>query len=351
MPIKGIDVSKYQGNIDWPAVRADGVEFAMIRAGYGMYAHQKDPYFDQNVQGAQAAGVHVGAYHYSYAQSVEDARREAELFLSWVAPYSLDYPVAFDIEDGSQEGLSSETLTQIVETFCGIVEAAGYYTMVYANKFWLQHKLIYERVKRWDIWLAHYAAVTDYDREHGIWQCSSQAKISGIAGNCDLDWAYRDYPALIRERGLNGFSAETVPGTEPPPAPEESTTAYRVGDVVVVSSYYKSSTEADSNKATILSAWKTGTITRVIPGARNPYLLNSGALGWCNDGDIRGYAEDGKGDQQNLIGSGGAVYVVQPGDTLSEIAARYGTSWQRLAQHNGIADPSLIHPGERITIA
>lgn len=308
MPIKGIDVSKYQGQIDWPAVRADGVEFAMVRAGYGMYAHQKDPYFDQNVQGAQAAGVHVGAYHYSYAQSVEDARREAELFLSWIAPYSLDYPVAFDIEDGSQEGLSSETLTQIVEAFCGAVEAAGYYTMVYANKYWLQHKLIYDRIKRWDIWLAHYAAVTDYDKEHGIWQCSSREQIAGISGNCDLDWSYRDYPALIREQGLNGFAPEQ-------PAPEEYPTAYHVGDTVTVSSYYESSTETDSSKATVPSEWKVGTITRVIPGARNPYLLSGGGLGWCDDGDIRGYAEIGTEDSQKPRDSGEAVYVVQSGDT------------------------------------
>lgn len=336
--IKGIDVSKYQGQIDWTAVRADGVEFAMVRAGYGMYAHQKDPYFDQNVQGAQAAGVQVGAYHYSYAQSVEDARREAELFLSWLAPYSLDYPVAFDIEDGSQEGLSSETLTQIVEAFCGAVEAAGYYTMVYANKYWLQHKLIYDRIKRWDIWLAHYAAVTDYDREHGIWQCSSREQIAGISGNCDLDWSYRDYPALIREQGLNGCAPEQ-------PAPEESPTAYHVGDTVTVSSYYESSTETDSSKATVPSEWKVGTITRVIPGARNPYLINDGGLGWCNDGDIRGL-----GDVRNASAPAAVVYTVQPGDTLSGIAARYGTTWQKLAQVNGIANPNLIHPGQKITI-
>ena len=332
MKIKGIDVSKYQGQIDWTAVRDGGVEFAMIRAGYGMYAHQKDPYFDQNVQGAQAAGVHVGAYHYSYAQSVEDARREAELFLSWIAPYSLDYPVAFDIEDGSQEGLSSETLTQIVETFCGIVEAAGYYTMVYANKYWLQHKLIYDRIKRWDIWLAHYAAVTDYDKEHGIWQCSSREQIAGISGNCDLDWAYKDYAAMIG-------------GTAQPETPAAPDTAYHVGDVVTVSSYYKSSTETDSNKATVPSEWKVGTITRVILGARNPYLLNDGGLGWCNDGDIRGL-----GDVRKADASAAVVYTVKSGDTLSGIAARYGTTWQKLAQVNRIANPNLIHPGQKITI-
>ena len=106
--MKGIDVSKYQGAINWASVRADGIGFAMIRAGYGMYPQQKDPYFDQNVLGAQSQGIHTGAYLYSYAKSVEDAQREADVFLDWIQPYRLDYPVAFDIEDASQENLSRE---------------------------------------------------------------------------------------------------------------------------------------------------------------------------------------------------------------------------------------------------
>lgn len=197
MKKKGIDVSKHQGRIDWPAVRADGVEFAMIRAGYGMYEHQKDPWFDQNVRGAQSAGIHVGAYHYSYAKSVDDARREAELFLSWLSPHTLDYPAAFDIEDNSQIGLSPELLTEITETFCDRIAAAGFLPMVYANKYWLQNKLIYSRISRYELWLAHYVTATDYDKPHGIWQCTSRAQISGISGNCDLDWCYKDYAARI----------------------------------------------------------------------------------------------------------------------------------------------------------
>ena len=217
MKKKGIDVSKYQGRIDWPAVKRDGVEFAMIRAGYGMYPHQKDPFFDQNVRGAQAAGIHVGAYHYSYAKNVDDTRREAELFLSWLSPHTLDYPAAFDIEDNSQIGLSPELLTSITETFCDRIAAAGYLPMVYANKYWLQNKLIDSRISRYELWLAHYVTATDYDKPHGIWQCTSRAQIPGISGNCDLDWCYKDYaartappdsPALQPRRGV--CSADSV---------------------------------------------------------------------------------------------------------------------------------------------
>lgn len=206
--MNGIDVSKYQGAINWSAVRSNGIGFAMIRAGYGMYPQQKDPYFDQNVTGAQAQGIHTGAYLYSYALSVEDAQREAEVFLDWIRPYRFDYPVAFDIEDASQEALSPELLSDIVTAFCSAVEAQGYYVMLYANKYWLQNKLLYDRISRFDIWLAQYAEEATYDRPYGMWQHTSRGKVSGISGPVDLNISYKDYVALI-----DGSAGEPAAGT------------------------------------------------------------------------------------------------------------------------------------------
>jgi GH25 family lysozyme M1 (1,4-beta-N-acetylmuramidase)/uncharacterized protein YraI len=203
--MKGIDVSKYQGAINWASVRADGIGFAMIRAGYGMYPQQKDPYFDQNVLGAQSQGIHTGAYLYSYAKSVEDAQREADVFLDWIQPYRLDYPVAFDIEDASQENLSRELLSDIVTAFCTKLEAQGYYVMLYANKYWLQNKLIYDRISRFDIWLAQYAETATYDQPYGMWQYTSSGKVNGIRGGVDLNTSYKDYVQLIE-----GHAAEPV---------------------------------------------------------------------------------------------------------------------------------------------
>lgn len=222
MSIKGIDVSVHQGKIDWQMVKEAGTQFAMIRAGYGKNADQKDKYFDANVQGAQAAGLHVGAYHYSYALSVADAKAEAATFLKWIAPYKLDYPVAFDIEDKSQQGLGKQTLTAICKAFCDAAEAAGYYVCIYANPAWLKTYLDAPALAQYDLWLAHWTDNPTKAYSYGMWQYTSDGNVAGINGRVDLNLAYKDYPAIIRANGLNGFGKGTSkPAPAPVPAPEK----------------------------------------------------------------------------------------------------------------------------------
>ena len=121
---KGIDVSKWQGDINWEKVRASGVEFAMLRAGFGRCQGQNDTSFERNYREAKKNGILVGAYHYSYAKTVSDAEKEAEYFLSLISGKSFEFPVAFDIEDNSQKNLSREEVSNIVEAFCGRTEKA-----------------------------------------------------------------------------------------------------------------------------------------------------------------------------------------------------------------------------------
>lgn len=147
---KGIDVSKHQGVIDWKKVKSDGIQFAMIRAGYGRFADQKDPKFSANYSGAKSAGVKVGAYHYSYATTVEQAKQEAETFLSWIKGKTFDYPVAFDIEDKTQAGLGKQLISDMIRAFCETVEAAGYYVCIYANKDWLVNRIDDDCKKKYD---------------------------------------------------------------------------------------------------------------------------------------------------------------------------------------------------------
>lgn len=339
MATKVIDVSKWQGDINWQQVKAAGVQGAIIRAGYGKVDSQKDPKFEQNYANAKAADMPVGAYHYTYAVSIAEAQQEADVFLNWIKGKQFEYPVYFDIEDDSIVHLGKQLLTDIVCTFCDKLEQAGYFVGVYANKNWLMNYLDYDRIKKYTIWLAHYTTATDYPNPHDMWQFSSMQKVNGISGNVDMNWCYKDFPAIIKTGGYNGFGA----GTSAPSQP--AGTQYSVGDVVTVSSYYASSTETDSNKAVIPPEWKTGTITRIVEGARNPYLLNNGNLGWCNDGDIRGRGSIAGGSAPQSV-----TYTVQSGDTLSGIAAKYGTSYQHLADINGISNPDKIYVGQKIKI-
>lgn len=210
---KGVDVSKHQGKIDWQKVKSAGVQFAMLRAGYGRYANQKDEQFEANYAGAKAAGIPVGAYHYSYAKTVEQAKAEAKTFLAWIKGKTFEYPVAFDIEDKSQAGLGKQLISDIVRAFCETVEAAGYYVCVYANKDWLVNRIDDDCKKKYDIWLAEWRDdKPTYNGSYGMWQYTSDGSVSGISGRVDMNYAYKDYPAIMKANGLNGLKKTSSAG-------------------------------------------------------------------------------------------------------------------------------------------
>lgn len=147
MEFKGIDVSKWQGGVNWNEVKKDSTEFAILREGWGKKSPtQIDKRFKENYEGAKAAGIPVGCYHYSYADSVDDAKREAEFCLENIRNMELEYPVCFDIEDREMLKLSNKQRTDIVKAFCNEVEKAGYYAMFYCNLLKFSYELIIERV-------------------------------------------------------------------------------------------------------------------------------------------------------------------------------------------------------------
>lgn len=208
----GIDVSQWQGNINWSAVKQAGVDFAIVRAGYGRSASQEDPCFDVNVQNAKANGINVGVYWYSYAKTVEDAKKEAEVCYSVIKDYSFEFPIYFDIEDPSQEYLSTATISAMVDAFCSTLEAKGYYVGVYSSAFFLSSK-IYQNVRdKYSIWVAHFGASSPaYGSAYGIWQYSSTGRVSGISGNVDLNHCYFDYPAVVAPNPHTAGAVTTAP--------------------------------------------------------------------------------------------------------------------------------------------
>ncbi|MCI8361463.1 MAG: hypothetical protein HFE86_09035 [Clostridiales bacterium] len=207
---RGIDVSVYQGNINWAAVKAAGVDFAMIRVGYRGYGQagnmKLDVNFEQNLKGAQAAGIDCGVYFFSQAITRAEAVEEAKFVLEAIKGYSLTYPVAFDTEyyplDEARTnlaGLTDKDRTDFAIDFCETIRSAGYYPTIYASKSWLLDDMEISRLGGWDIWLAHYTNQTNFQYPYQIWQYSESGTIDGISGNrVDLNVSLKDYPSVIR---------------------------------------------------------------------------------------------------------------------------------------------------------
>jgi GH25 family lysozyme M1 (1,4-beta-N-acetylmuramidase) len=193
----GIDVSRYQGNIDWPMAAADGVEFAVIRMGYRGYDTGKlvtDEFFDANMQGALSAGVRVGAYFFSQAVNEAEAAEEAEMVLSGIAPYNVSLPIVFDIEEISgqnarTDALTPDEITNIAIAFCERISQGGYTPMIYANPKWFVSRMNLERLEPYAKWLAQYYKTPAYPYAFSMWQFSSTGSVAGIKGNVDLDLA------------------------------------------------------------------------------------------------------------------------------------------------------------------
>lgn len=200
--MKGIDVSVHNGVIDWAKVKADGVEFAVLRAGYGQVLSQKDPSFERNYQGAVSVGLPVGAYWYSYAESTESALREAQTFLEVIKGKKFGFPVYLDLEEKKQFDRGRAFCDSLVRTFCGELEKAGYFAGLYCSAHQLTNFISKEVSDRFAIWVAQYASKCTYTvSPYGMWQYSSTGKISGIKGNVDLDECYKNYPSIIGKKG------------------------------------------------------------------------------------------------------------------------------------------------------
>ena len=191
MALKGIDVSEHQGVIDWTKVAKDGVQFAVIRAGYGRELSQKDKYFERNYAGAKAAGIKVGAYWYSYANSVERGEQEARTCLKVLEGKSFELPIFFDQEyEKSILALSNKTRTDIVLKFLETIKAAGCKVGLYSSTNFIQTKLQANRLTAYPLWLAEYGSKLHYTGMVWAWQYTSKGRVAGIKGRVDMDHGY-----------------------------------------------------------------------------------------------------------------------------------------------------------------
>ena len=212
--MNGIDVSKHNGTIDWAKVDTSGIDFALIRAGYGNDISQKDPKFDENMQGALAHNLHVGVYWFSYAISSDDAKKEAEVCKKVIQPYrgKIAFPIAFDYEYDSMDYSKKQNVdptNQLIDSmgraFLESLKADGWYGAIYTNiDFIRTGRFTADTISKYDLWLADYSGSPDYPC--GIQQTGSTGTVPGISGNVDLDVSYRDYPSVMKAGGWNGYT-------------------------------------------------------------------------------------------------------------------------------------------------
>ncbi len=205
MEYNGVDVSEVQGTINWQSVASNGIKFAIIRATYG--SSGVDSQFVSNISKIPQTDISPGAYHQSSAQSINEAVAEANHFLNTVRPYNFYYPLALNIESEVAMRIGKSFFTNIISAFLNVIKEAKYYPMLYAGIHMINNYIDISRIPKTDIWLSDLTAKSgtrpSFDKNVTIWQHSQRGNVQGILGNANLNISYVDYPAVVRQKGLN----------------------------------------------------------------------------------------------------------------------------------------------------
>ena len=212
----GIDISTWQKGFNFDKAKAEGVEFIILRAAYST---SKDGQFETFYKQCKEKGIPVGAYHYSMAKTVADAKKEADFMLSVLAGKQFEYPIYIDVEDKVQMALGKDLLTSIIDTYCSTLENAGYYVGIYSTYAYLNAYTHIDKFDRYDKWIAQWASKCSCPKAYGMWQFGGETnkirsnKVAGVV--CDQDYCYKDYPSIIKSAGLNGFKKSQGTNTTP----------------------------------------------------------------------------------------------------------------------------------------
>ena len=218
MPTFGIDVSKWQGNYNFDLAKSQGVKFAILR---GAYARTKDPKFEKYYSDCEFFDLPVGVYQYSMATTVVEAEREAAfLYENVLKGKRFEYPIYIDIEDKVQLALSRDLLTNIALAWCTYLEKRGYYVGIYAGKYTFRDNMHDAKLKRFTHWVPLWSTACTYEDTSvlGMWQFGGEVNklrsnvVAGVV--CDQNYAYVDFPTIIKKGGLNGFSGSQTAKTK-----------------------------------------------------------------------------------------------------------------------------------------
>lgn len=326
----GIDISAHQGNINLAALK-DEIDFVIIRVGFGV-SGTLDTKFKRNVNLCKTLGIPFGFYWYSYALNEAGAEAEANAFLRAIEPYKNDYSYGcwFDMEDADgykrKNGMpSNQMLRNICARFCSIVEEAGYYVGIYASQGWFKNQLNGKELNRYDKWIAQWPTSGGKQKgltidpnsksDRNLWQFTSDAYIDGYNGRLDANYAYRDYPAIIK--------------------------SMQKEKIAIIESEVKVELKSIDEIAqeVIDNRWGNGL-------ERKEKLAAAG----YNYTEIQNKVNEIlslKKEKDNNI-----IYTIQKGDNLSKIARKYGTTWQKIYNNNKdiLKSPSKIYIGQQIKI-
>ena len=304
--MRGIDVSEWQGNINWDLVKKQ-IDFAILKLG-NIGDNTKfwlDPKFVRNYNECVRLNIPIGVYVYSYTNEVDNAKAAARDVVNYLRDKRIQLPVYIDMEDAEISVEGKDKLTQICIEFNTIIEQAGLWAGVYANLNWYNNYLNKDEIKRrYTTWIAHPENANNLDKYKGqydMFQYSFKGKISGISGNVDMNYLYRDLVAEI--------SGNKVQPVQPKKSNEQ------IANEVIAGRWGNGQDRIDK---LVAEGYDYQTIQNIV----NEKL---------------GYKDE-------------KTYVVKSGDTLSAIASKYGTSYQEIANKNNIANPNLIYPGQILKI-
>ena len=309
--MKGIDVSHWQDNIDFSKVKSSGIEGVIIKAGGSDAGFYTDSRFNDNYNKALNVGLHIGTYYFvgKNCLSKEDGIEDAKRFINIIKNKKFDLPVYIDVE--AQPSGQQEKVTDAIIGFCNEMEKNGYYVGVYASDiFGFKDRINLSRINgRYSLWVARYGSKPTYATNYDVWQYSDSGKVNGINGNVDMDEIIKDFPTIIKNAGLNGYSKTSSQPVNP--------TKKTIDELA---------------REVINGKWGNG-------ADRKARLTSAG----YNYQEVQNRVNQ-------ILAPKIVYYTVKSGDTLSAIAKRYGTTVNQLVAWNNIKNPNLIYPNQKLRV-
>ena len=316
--MKGLDISSYQGGINFDAIKFAGIEFLILRAGFTGWGtgvnYNKDKSFEHFYNQSKSHNIPVGAYWYSCANTKEKGIAEAKyMYENCLKDKQFEFPIYIDVEDTHHQVGNKRGVTDAIIGFCEYLENLGYYVGIYASDIsGFQDKMYLNELNAYDKWVARYGSEPKYVKQYSMWQSTSTGRINGYNGNLDYDVADKDYSLIIKNIGLNGFSKSSTNNTQ---------------NINPLDNY------SDEELATKVINGEFGNGNERKQKLGNRYQ------------NVQNIVNNRLSNKSNEI-----IYTVKSGDTLSSIAKKYNTTYQKIANDNNISNPNLIYTNQKLII-